>query len=72
MSKEKKIEKLFKKHGKRIKIAFIKASVKSMSKNHLIELKGLIDSYPDSEEKTEINEYLKKVCTKKDLGYLYE
>ena len=52
-----------------IGIAFIKGALPIMTKNKLIGIKGILESYPDSEQKNILIEHLKKEFEKRHLEY---
>jgi hypothetical protein len=53
----------------KIGLGFIKGSIKIISTNKLIGIKGMLEQYPDSDEKKEIIESLKEEFKKRKLDY---
>lgn len=56
--------------AKRMQLKFIKASIKAMSKGQLEGLRGVIELYPNDEDKTRIMEYVREEYLKR--GYQYD
>jgi hypothetical protein len=56
--------------AKRMQLKFIKTSIKAMSKGQLDGLRGVIELYPDDDDKTTIMDFVRAEYLKR--GYKYE
>jgi hypothetical protein len=54
---------------KRMQYGFIKNAIHLMNKGQLEGLRGVIEAYPDDEDKTTIIEYVREEYAKRGLPY---